>query len=195
MYNTPTLQTERLLLRRFTSDDIQALFSILNDREANRFLPWFPLETVSEAERYLQEHILRHYEQPLGCKYAICLKTDRVPIGYIHMTGDDSHDFGYALRTEYWHKGITTEAAKTVVAQLKKEGCPYITATHDVKNPRSGEVMKKLGMAYCYSYTEQWQPKDILVTFRMYQLNLDGHAHRVYRKYWDTCPHCVEQSV
>ena len=59
-----------------------------------------------------------------------------------------------------------------VIDQLKKDEIPYITATHDINNPRSGEVMKKLGMKYQYSYKEQWQPKDILVTFRMYQLNL-----------------------
>ena len=54
-----------------------------------------------------------------------------------------------------------------------------------MKNPRSGEVMKKLGMKYQYSYEEQWQPKDLLVTFRMYQLNLDGDESRVFKKYWD----------
>lgn len=43
--------------------------------------------------------------------------------------------------------------------------------------------MRKVGMKYCYSYNEQWQPKDFLVTFRMYQLNLDGREDRVYDKY------------
>jgi len=45
--------------------------------------------------------------------------------------------------------------------------------------------MKKLGMRYCYSYEKQWQPKNFSVIFRMYQLNLDGEAERVYWKYWD----------
>lgn len=40
-------------------------------------------------------------------------------------------------------------------------------------------------MKYCYSYEKQWQPKDLWVTFRMYQLNLDGQKDRVYKKYWD----------
>ena len=54
--------------------------------------------------------------------------------------------------------------------------------------------MKRLGMQYQYSYEEQWQPKDFLVTFRMYQLNLDGNAARVYRKYWEqSAVHYVEQ--
>ena len=70
---------------------------------------------------------------------------------------------------------------------------PFITATHDIKNPRSGEVMKKLGMIYQYSYEEQWQPKNIPVTFRMYQLNFDGENDRVYKKYWEQYPvHFIE---
>ena len=45
--------------------------------------------------------------------------------------------------------------------------------------------MRNVGMKYQYSYEEQWQPKDIPVIFRMYQLNLDGDPDRVFRKYWD----------
>ena len=44
--------------------------------------------------------------------------------------------------------------------QLRKDGVLFITATHDVNNPRSGAVMRAIGMKYCYSYEEQWQPKD-----------------------------------
>ena len=50
------------------------------------------------------------------------------------------------------------------------------------------------GMRYQYSYEELWQPKNILVTFRMYQLNLDGREERVYRKYWDSSDvHFIEK--
>ena len=45
--------------------------------------------------------------------------------------------------------------------------------------------MQNLGMEYKYSYEEHWQPKDFQVTFRMYQLNLDGQEDRVYEKYWN----------
>lgn len=70
----------------------------------------------------------------------------------------------------------------------KRDGLSYVTATHDANNPRSGHVMKRLGMVYQYSYVEQWQPKDIPVTFRMYQLNFDGQSGRVYKAYWNRYP-------
>jgi ribosomal-protein-alanine N-acetyltransferase len=194
--NTPQIVTERLILRKFTKTDAEALFLIMKDKEVNKFLPWFQLETVDEAEKYLQKNYLKNYEQPSGYRYAICLKSDNTPIGYVHVSDDDSNDFGYGLRKEFWHKGIVTEACKVVVERLREAGFLYITATHDVNNPRSGDVMKKIGMTYQYSYEEQWQPKDILVTFRMYQLNFDGQGDRVYRKYWNKYPtHFVEENI
>lgn len=181
--NTPTLKTERLILRKFTENDLDALYKIYNDEEVNRFLPWFPLKTMKEAEAFYEKQFVSRYNQETAYNYAICLKERNCPIGYVNVSTDDSYDFGYGLCKEFWHKGIVTEASKRVVEQLKTDGIPYITATHDVNNPRSGEVMIQLGMKYQYSYEEQWQPKDILVTFRMYQLNLDGNDSRVYRKY------------
>ena len=55
--NTPTLHTRRLILRKFNPDDIQALFLILKDEEANRFLPWYPVKTVEEAKKFYQESV------------------------------------------------------------------------------------------------------------------------------------------
>lgn len=37
--NTPILETERLILRKFTEDDLEAMFKIYSDKEVNRFLP------------------------------------------------------------------------------------------------------------------------------------------------------------
>ena len=117
--------------------------------------------------------------------YAICLKEDNFPVGYIKIDMEEHYDFGYVLRKEFWYKGIIIEAGKAVVEQVEKDGLPYITATYDKNNLRSGNVMKKVGMKYCYLYEEQWQPKDISVISRMYQLNFDGNTDFVYQKYWN----------
>lgn len=192
--NTPTLETERLVLRRFTENDLQALYKIFSDEEVNQFLPWFPLKSMEEAALFYKERFAEKYERNRGYNYAICLKKDNFPIGYVNVSTEDSYDLGYGLCKEFWHQGIITEACKSVIEQLEKNGVPYITATHDVHNPRSGEVMKRLNMKYQYSYEEQWQPKDILVTFRMYQLNLDGQANRVFHKYWENATvHFIEE--
>ena len=183
--NTPALETRRLILRKFTRQDLPALFLILKDEEVNQFLPWDPVKNMEETIRFYEERYAAKYAQPRACAYAICLKEDDDPIGYIHVDMEEPYDLGYGLRKAFWHRGIATEAGKAVIAQVKKEGLPYITATHDRNNPGSGGVMKNLGMKYQYSYQEQWQPKNISVIFRMYQLNFDGNEERVYQGYWN----------
>ena len=191
--NTPELETERLILRKFTENDLKALFDIFSDEEVNKFLPWFPLRSMREARAFLKERYEDIYRQAQAYKYAICLKRDNIPIGYINISMEENHDLGYGLRKEFWNRGIVTEAGKAVINRVKDDGIPYITATHDRNNPSSGKVMVHLGMSYRYSYEELWQPKNIPVIFRMYQLNFDGNQERVYKKYWDTSAvHFVE---
>ena len=178
----PALQTERLLLRKFTDKDVNALFHILSDIKVNTFLPWFPLKSQREAAVFYEKNYKKIYDEKNGYAYAVCLKKDNLPIGYIKISGD-AHDLGYGLLSEFWHNGIITEAGKAVVAQAKRDGLPFITATHDRNNPRSGSVMRNCGMTYRYSFREQWQPKDISVVFRMYQLNLNIESDYLYDHY------------
>ncbi len=194
--NTPILETKRLILRKFTEQDMEALFLILQDKEVNRFLPWYPLKSLEETQRFYEEKYASKYAQPQAYAYAICLKKDNYPIGYMKVDMEEHHDFGYGLRKEFWHKGIVTEAGKAVIEQVKKDGLLYITATHDRNNPRSGGVMRNVGMRYQYSYEEQWQPKNIPVIFRMYQLNFDGDENRIYQQYWDSSiVHFIEKDI
>lgn len=181
----PQLETRRLILRRFTRQDIDALYAILSDKEVNTFLPWFPVTSTEEAERFYEERFAASDGKPQAHNYAVCRKEDNIPIGYVTVKADDSYDLGYGLRKAFWHQGIATEAARAVVEQAGREGIPYITATHDVNNPRSGAVMRRVGMQYQYSYEELVQPKNQLVTFRLYQKNLDGACGRVFRRYWE----------
>ncbi len=192
--NTPMLKTERLILRKFTENDIEALFLILKDEDVNTFLPWFPLKNLKETRRFYEERYAAKYAQEQAYAYAICLKKDNYPIGYIKVDMEEHYDFGYGLCKEFWHRGIASEAGKAVIEQVKKDGLPYITATHDINNPKSGNVMRTCGMKYQYSYVEQWQPKDFPVTFRMYQLNFNTDDNFVYNKYWNMYPnHFIEK--
>ena len=190
------LETERLVLRNFTENDIEAIERIFGDEEINRFLPWFPVKNRKEAEAFFQERYASQYAGGNGRHYAVCLKTDNIPIDYVNVSGDDSRDFGYGLLKEFWGQGIITEAGRVALEQAKRDGLPFVTATHDIENSKSGAVLKRLGMKYCYTYKEQWQPKDIPVFFRMYQLNLDGDSDCVYKKYWEQYEiHFVEDNL
>lgn len=183
--NPPALLTPRLILRSFTEGDLEAVYAIFSDEETNRFLPWFPVKSMEEARRFYRERYAAASGREQAYAYAVCLREDNRPIGYVNVSPGEAHDLGYGLRREFWGRGIAAEAGQAVASQAQRDGLPFLTATHDRNNPASGGVMRRIGMRYQYSYEEQWQPKNIPVTFRMYQLNLDGCADRVYRGYWE----------
>ena len=108
----------------------------------------------------------------------------KIPIGYVSII---DYDLGYDLLPEYWNKGIITESCRKVIDTVQ-DTLPFLTATHDVNNAASGEVMKKLGTKYQYTYVEQWQPKNIEVHFKLYQFNFSEDEDFVFMKYWDLYP-------
>lgn len=114
----------------------------------------------------------------LSKRTKICLrylfKKNNLPIDYVNIDLDDSHDLGYGLKKNIGIKELLVKPLKLLFNKQKKDNLCYLTATHDIKNIHSGNVMKKVGIHYCYSYKEQWMPKNRPVIFRMYQINLDG---------------------
>ena len=110
--NTPTLETERLILRKFTRQDIEALYLILRDEEVNKFLPWYPVKNIEETEKFYEERYASEYTQPQGYAYAICLKEDNFPIGYIKVDMEEHHDFGYGLLRSFGTGGLLQKQEK-----------------------------------------------------------------------------------
>lgn len=53
--NTPVLETERLVLRKFMEDDLPELFDIYSDEDVNKYLPWFPLKSMEETKTFFEE--------------------------------------------------------------------------------------------------------------------------------------------
>ena len=162
--------TKRLLLRKLQKEDSGFFHKLLSDQEVNRFLPWFPVRSMGETEQFLKERYLTVYEKGEGYAYVICLKETGTPVGYVNISGEESHDLGYGLARQYWN--------------------------HDRENIPSGKVMRKLGMSYQYSYEEQWQPKNYKVIFRLYQLNFTMPKEWRYDRYWkESQIHFVEEEL
>ena len=192
------LETERLVLRKLEQSDFREACKLLQDPEV--MYAYEGAFSDQEVQVWLDK-MFRRYENDGFALWAVVEKGSGELIGQCGITYQEYNggwvpEVGYLFRKEFWHKGIVTEASKALVELLKKDGIPYITATHDKNNPRSGNIMQQLGMKYCYSFKEQWQPKNILVTFRMYQLNFDGQENRIYKKYWNLYDeHFIEKDI
>ncbi len=48
------IETERLILRRFEENDMEAIYLLFSDKEVNTFLPWYPVRDMDETKIFLK---------------------------------------------------------------------------------------------------------------------------------------------
>lgn len=150
---TKRIETERLVLRRFTLDDAEAMYhNWASDPEVTRFLMWPTHSSVEVTKGVLTDWVASYGKED---KYEWCIakKENDEPIGSIGVVKTNEKvkcmEIGYCISRDYWHQGITSEAMKAVMEYLLEEvGVERIESRHDPKNPHSGAVMRKCGLLY-----------------------------------------------
>ncbi len=150
---TKTIETERLLLRRFTLEDAPKMYeNWASDPEVTKYMTW-PAHTSQENTRQVLTEWIAEYEKKDKYEWCLELKETGEPIGSIGAFGVNekvkSVEVGYCISHRYWHQGITSEALKAIIEFLMEEvGVCRISARHDKRNPHSGQVMEKCGLRY-----------------------------------------------
>lgn len=150
---TITLETERLILRRFTADDAQAAFKNWTSSDAvTKFLRWETHRDISLTQGFINSR-LESYSKPDAYDWAIVLKELGEPIGSMGAVALNeparSVEIGYCIGEKWWRQGYTSEALAAVIKFFFEEvGVNRVYSEHDPKNPNSGKVMQKCGMKY-----------------------------------------------
>lgn len=150
---TQTINTDRLLLRRFEFTDAYDMFkNWANDSAVAKFLTWKPHNNI-EVTKEIVEQWVNEYENNNIYDWAIEVKEIGEVIGSISIVKlDEKHyscEIGYCMSRKYWGKGIMSESLKAVIDYLFSEiGFNRIVAKHDTINIASGKVMVKSGMRY-----------------------------------------------
>jgi [ribosomal protein S5]-alanine N-acetyltransferase len=148
------LETERLILREFTMDDLDAFASLMADPEVMRFSLSGPMKDIKQAKEYLQKRILDHYAKFGYGLYAVIHKIDNCLIGSVglimqNIDGENKTELGYRLHPNYWGKGLATEAALAICQDaFERLGIDELISIIDPQNIRSLEVAKRIGMHY-----------------------------------------------
>ena len=151
---TQKIETDRLILRRYVSEDAPAKFrNWTSDPEVTKYLMWKTHPTPEYTQKITDEWIT-HYSDNKRYHWAITLKENGdEPIGDIAVVRMDeevsSVHIGYCLGRKWWHKGIMSEALKAVMDfMFDVVGVNRVESRHDPRNLNSGKVMKKCGMKY-----------------------------------------------
>ena len=147
------IETERLLLRRLTLDDLDELAEIFAKPEVFWFAERRGL-TREETEKMLQERFIARWEEQGFGHFGVFLKRDARLLGYTGLGVPyflpevlPAVELGYRYDPDAWGHGYATEAS---IASLDygfdTVGLDRIIAIYHIENARSGLVMERLGM-------------------------------------------------
>jgi ribosomal-protein-alanine N-acetyltransferase len=143
MKKTPTLVSERLVLRPFAEGDGPSIYKWCSSSKVTQFLFWYPHKDEMVSERLLKVWLRkkRHYS------WGITLGNDLFgEVEVIKDIQDNECEIGYTLREDMWGKGYAKEALRKVICFLfVSEGYKSINAETDARNERSGFLLYSLG--------------------------------------------------
>lgn len=150
---TVTIETDRIILRRFLTEDVNAAFyNWMSDEKVTEFLRWRSHPNIGVSKRVINEWI-DNYKNEDFYQWAIVPKNINQPIGTISAVEIDETirkiHIGYCIGSKWWHFGFTSEAFSAIIPfffeQVEAE---RIESMHDPEKPNSGKVMKKCGLIY-----------------------------------------------
>jgi RimJ/RimL family protein N-acetyltransferase len=151
---TQVIETERLILRRFTALDASDMFNgWAGDAEAVKFLTWSAHSDIGVTETVIGDWLAEYSKNDDFYNWCIEYKQTKTAIGNIsaHVVSSrfECAEASYCLSPAYWNRGIMTEALSAVVKfLLNVAGFERVESIHHVNNLASGRVMQKSGMQF-----------------------------------------------
>lgn len=146
----PTLETDRLILRRMAVTDAEDMFAYAKNEETTSYLTWYPHRDVNYTREYLR-YIGQRYRVGSFYDWALEWKQDHRMIGTCGFTSFDfpnnRGEIGYVINPAYRGQGIAPEACRAVMTfGFTELGLHRIEARYITGNDASEHVMEKLGM-------------------------------------------------
>ena len=148
----PVLETERLLVRRFTIDDAEFILTLLNEPSFLRYIGDKKVRTLEDARQYILNGPVASYERHGFGLCLVELKESNTPIGMCGLLKREelpNVDIGFAFLPEFWKQGFAFEAATAVLndahVRLKLERILAITS---LDNEASIKLLERLGFKY-----------------------------------------------
>lgn len=151
MDNEP-LVTERLLLRRFTLDDVDALYLLTTIPEVIRYVGNTPLPSRDAALDTLKTRLLRDYEVHGYGRFAVVWKATGAVVGFCgvkYLEEIGANELGYRYLPELWGQGVAKESCRAVIDHARETlKLRRLVSLIHPENEGSKNVVRKLGFTY-----------------------------------------------
>ena len=145
------LETERLLIRRLSTDDAPFILQLVNEPSFIQNIGDRGVRSLADAVKYIETGPVTSYVRNGFGLYLVQLKESGESIGMcglIKRPALDDVDIGYAFLPKFWSKGYAVEAALAVKEQARSLGLKRLVAITDPANTGSIRVLEKLGFTF-----------------------------------------------
>jgi RimJ/RimL family protein N-acetyltransferase len=146
------LQTDRLLLRRVTSEDAPFIRSLVNDPDWLRYIGDRAVRTLEDARAYIRNGPARMYETYGFGLYAVERRSDGAAMGLCGLIKRDTlpeFDLGFAFLPAHRGQGYAREAASMVLTEAREAfGLVRVLAITSLDNERSMALLERLGFRF-----------------------------------------------
>ena len=178
------LETDRLILRRLTDDDLDLLLDLDSDPDVTFFITG----GVSEFTESMLRHWLTEYERWPGFgTWGVIEKNTNDFIGWFHLRpeegAEDEPELGYRFKRAAWGKGYATEGSRALIDLAFSElGATRVFAYALAIHAASRRVMVKSGLRFIRLFHGDWPYKipgdehgDVEYAITRDEWELDGH--------------------
>lgn len=150
---TTTIETERLILRRFNYTDDEDMLQYWVADERIQSLYSEPVYTTKDEVKGLLDKYIGSYDKDDYYRWAIIEKKSNKCIGQIaYFLVDNKNHFAeieYCIGTEFQCKGYATEATKAIIEYgFKKINLHKVQICTKTINQPSKRVIEKCGFTY-----------------------------------------------
>lgn len=156
-------RTQRLILRRFTTEDVDLLVDLDADPAVMFYINGGVPTPREEVETDILPAFLRYYQRWPGYGFwAIVRCSDGAFVGWVHLrpepgAPEDEPELGYRLRREAWGHGYAAEASRAVIDRAFGEfGVRRVVANTMAVNVASRRVMEKAGLRHVRTFRADW---------------------------------------
>jgi len=157
------LETQRLVLRRFTPADVDDLVRLDADPEVMRFVTGGIPTAREEMEHEVLPAFLDYYRRYPGFGFwAAIEKSAGEFLGWFHFrprpdAAPGEVELGYRLRRSAWGRGYATEGSRALIRKGFAEfGVQRVTAEAMAVNLASRRVMEKAGLSLVRTFLQPW---------------------------------------
>jgi ribosomal-protein-alanine N-acetyltransferase len=148
------LETNRLILRKLTPDDAEALYRIYHEPGVLKYFSHGPPDSIEAETAGIRRHLLHYEEHGFGL-WATVLRTSGELIGRCgllaqQVNGAAETEVAYLLSRRFWGQGLASEAARAIrdLAFSRLGQSRLVSMIHPC-NTASKRVAGAIGMTFC----------------------------------------------